>query len=431
MLFEFNAYSSLLLPFFLQGIVFAALLVIRARQNDTASDRWLALLLLLNTLPLMQWMLGFANWYDSHDAHSTFMFYFPFSHWLALGPVFYFYFRSLTNREFRFSRAQLWHFAPEALYLAWIVLVGLYDVVWQHEIQGQPFLNHYGTKGRWACINDEVSPWIEAGGYVSVVVYAWLTLREYRQYRHYINNYFSDTERIKFSWLRNLLYAVLLGLGIVLLFNFVNLSVVKLTYVQFWYSFLATGVLVYYLSIAGLLANYQLVAPLRFQPEAVAHGQFIGLSEIPDNQIDVQDGLSFLKSQTATVTTAEPQVSKADVTAEPDLQRWAAKLTRLMETDRPYLAPELTLSTLAAQLRTNTSLLSRVINSCFGQNFNDYVNTYRVAEAERKLQNPNFRHYTLLAVALESGFNSKSTFNRVFKKLRGATPSEIAAGLNS
>ena len=75
-------------------------------------------------------------------------------------------------------------------------------------------------------------------------------------------------------------------------------------------------------------------------------------------------------------------------------------------------------------------MLSRVINSGFGQNFNDYVNEYRVREAERRLRDPRFRHYTLLAVALESGFNSKSTFNRVFKKLRGATPSEVAAGLN-
>ena len=102
-----------------------------------------------------------------------------------------------------------------------------------------------------------------------------------------------------------------------------------------------------------------------------------------------------------------------------------------MQTARPYLNPELTLGELAGQLRTNTSLLSRVINTCFGQNFNDYINAHRIAEAECKLQDPRYQHYTLLAVALESGFNSKSTFNRVFKKLKAATPSEVAARLNT
>jgi AraC-like DNA-binding protein len=97
-----------------------------------------------------------------------------------------------------------------------------------------------------------------------------------------------------------------------------------------------------------------------------------------------------------------------------------------MRTARPYLAPELTLGELAAQMRTNTSWLSRVINTGCGQNFNDFINEYRVREAEHKLRDPRLRHYTLLAVALESGFNSKSTFNRVFRKLRGVTPSEAA-----
>ena len=87
--------------------------------------------------------------------------------------------------------------------------------------------------------------------------------------------------------------------------------------------------------------------------------------------------------------------------------------------------PELSLRELAQHLRTSPGLLSKVINTGCGQNFNDFVNTYRVAEARRKLQDPAFAHYSLLGVALESGFNSKSTFNRVFKKLAGQAPGEL------
>lgn len=96
-----------------------------------------------------------------------------------------------------------------------------------------------------------------------------------------------------------------------------------------------------------------------------------------------------------------------------------------MTTEQPWLEPELTLTELAQRLRTNPGVLSKVINMGCGQNFNDFVNTYRVAEARRKLADPRFGHYSLVGVALESGFNSKSTFNRVFKKLLAQAPSEV------
>ncbi|MCC3153500.1 AraC family transcriptional regulator [Hymenobacter sp. BT770] len=116
----------------------------------------------------------------------------------------------------------------------------------------------------------------------------------------------------------------------------------------------------------------------------------------------------------------------AVVELAPELQPWREKLLRLMAEEQPWLEPELTLAELAHRLRTNTSLLSHVINTGCGQNFNDFVNRYRVAEAERKLQDPRLVHYSLVGIALECGFNSKSTFNRVFKKLTGRTPGEVS-----
>ncbi|MBC8084236.1 MAG: helix-turn-helix transcriptional regulator, partial [Hymenobacter sp.] len=443
---------SLLLPLLAQGVGVSMVLLTRGRRPEGVSDKWLALLLLLHTTRLAQWMLGFGGWYDAHNALSTFMFYFPFGHWLALGPALYFYFRSLTNQEFRFGRREWLHFLPELLYLSWrLVALGV-DVGWEHGVRGVPFPDHFGTKGRLANVQEEVSFWVEALGYVSVATYAFLTLREYRQYRRYLNDYFSDTEQIRFVWLRNLLVAMLLGAGITFLFSVVNVGVMSLTYYQVWYEYLATGILIYFLSIAGLLTNDRLAAPLHFRPMLSVAGELPAeASFLPkEHQLEPapaiaaepimgsswpaasHDTTSTAGASTAEVTRAAAVTELPALTfepADPELARWVTRLTNLMATDRPYLVPELTLPELAAQLGTNTSVLSRVINTGFGQNFNDYVNGYRVREAERRLRDPRFRHYTLLAVALESGFNSKSTFNRVFKKLRGATPSEVAAGL--
>ena len=92
-----------------------------------------------------------------------------------------------------------------------------------------------------------------------------------------------------------------------------------------------------------------------------------------------------------------------------------------MADERPWLAPELTLAQ-----RLHPAQLSRLINLGCGQSFSEFVNGYRVAEAQRKLADPRFAHYSLLGVALESRVNSKSTFNRVFKKLTGQVPRELA-----
>ncbi|UOQ70301.1 hypothetical protein [Hymenobacter cellulosilyticus] len=239
----------------------------RSRHFGSAADAWLALLLVLHTLRLAQWMLGFAGWYDSHDAFSTFMFYFPFSNWLAVGPALYFYFRSLTNQEFRFGRRHWWPLTPALAYLAFRLGVFIYDIGWWHWLQGQRLPAHFGTKGPLAQYLNELplNYFLDTASYLLIGFYALRTLREYRAYARYLNDNFSDTDQIRFRWLRNVLVAVLVGTAVTLVFGLVNSFVSPLNYYEEWYDYLFTGLLIYYLSIAGLLTGHQL-AGLRFQP---------------------------------------------------------------------------------------------------------------------------------------------------------------------
>ncbi|OWP64189.1 hypothetical protein CDA63_05555 [Hymenobacter amundsenii] len=420
-MFSFNLYSSLLLPFFVQGVVVSGVLGWRSRREESAADAWLALLLLLFAVRLAQWMLGFAGWYDAHDGRTVFMFYFPFSNWLAVGPVLYFYFRSLTNQQFRFGGMHWRHFLPALLYLGWRLVVLAYDLGWWHGWRGRPFFAHFGTKGPLAAWADgqPIDLLVGIVGYALVLYYAVRTLREYRAYANYLDDNFSDTHQIRFRWLRNVLIAVVVGTSITLLFALISDFIQPLDYYQAWYDYLFTGLLIYYLSIAGLLTGHRL-ASLRFQPPTGTASSDAVASEALAEETPEAVPVAF-----------DSIKDPATTEAAEELTRWTARLLQHMETARPYLAPELTLGQLAAQLRTNTSWLSRVINSGCGQNFNDFTNEYRVREAERRLRDPRFRHYTLLAVALEAGFNSKSTFNRVFRKLRGTTPSAVAKKLEA
>ncbi|SMO40481.1 transcriptional regulator, AraC family [Saccharicrinis carchari] len=108
-----------------------------------------------------------------------------------------------------------------------------------------------------------------------------------------------------------------------------------------------------------------------------------------------------------------------------DLDKCFCKIDDYFKTERPYLEPDLTLPKLAKSLNVPHHHLSQVINEVYGQNFFDFINKYRVEEVKNKIVDPQFDNYSLLGIAFESGFNSKSAFNRVFKKFTGKTPSEF------
>ena len=111
---------------------------------------------------------------------------------------------------------------------------------------------------------------------------------------------------------------------------------------------------------------------------------------------------------------------------KPENEHIIALRKRLVE-DRLFLKPTLTLDELAESLNLSKTHLSRTINAELGMGFPDYLNMLRVEEAKSYLTDPEYAHYTLVAIGLEAGFNSKTTFNTAFKKLTSLTPSEYRA----
>ena len=112
-----------------------------------------------------------------------------------------------------------------------------------------------------------------------------------------------------------------------------------------------------------------------------------------------------------------------------DSKEYADRIREYMAGSKPYLEPELSLPQLADDLDIPSHYLSRVINEQFGQNFHDFINGYRVDAFRERMSTGGSENLTLLGIAFECGFNSKSAFNRVFRQFTGMTPSQYKNNL--
>jgi AraC-like DNA-binding protein len=107
-----------------------------------------------------------------------------------------------------------------------------------------------------------------------------------------------------------------------------------------------------------------------------------------------------------------------------NLQSLKHTLNTLMKKQKPYLNPKLGLQELAEPMNVNIHTLSWIINEGYNKNFFDFINEHRIEEFKRLVASEQYKNYTFLAIAMEVGFSSKTTFNRAFKKYSGKTPRE-------
>jgi AraC-like DNA-binding protein len=108
-----------------------------------------------------------------------------------------------------------------------------------------------------------------------------------------------------------------------------------------------------------------------------------------------------------------------------NLSNYKEKVEGYMKKNKPYTNPGLTLNELAQKLKLTPHLLSKIINEGYDKNFFDFINEYRIEEFKQRFEDPRNRQYTMLAIAFEVGFNSKTSFNRAFKKMTQQTPREF------
>lgn len=134
-------------------------------------------------------------------------------------------------------------------------------------------------------------------------------------------------------------------------------------------------------------------------------------------------------SDESSATESKEAPQKSALLNESETEYYVDKLEALMQSSKPYLNSTLSLQELAELSAMSRNILSFVINEKLGKNFYDYINGYRVEAFKARVKEPETQNFTLLSIALECGFNSKATFNRIFKKSTGQTPNQFVKSL--
>lgn len=385
--FGFGQKSSLLLIFFFNGIVFSFLLLKKGIQNNNNANKWLSFLLFLCAMYIAPYMLGYAGWY-SRKVTREILYFIPFMQVLLIGPVIFFYTKSLLNSTFKISKKEYYHFIPALIYLIYSLIVFITDKLILDEF-------YFYADSR----DKDMANWYQIAGIISMVYYLIASLKFYKNYKKLVFDKVSFADSILFEWIPNFLIAFLSIVVLrVLLFllnpewgNFGN---------QFWH-YIAFSIVVLYVSVNG----YANAVKMSF------------LNDVNSESINV-----YQESE-------EDYKTKQDNTNLEEIEFWKDKILHLVENEKVFKNPTLTLSDLSKLLNTNTKTISKSINSGFDMNFNDFINHYRIEAVKEKLHKEEHKTSTLLGIAFDCGFNSKATFNRAFKKSTDLSPKDYLKNL--
>lgn len=298
---------------------------------------------------------------------------FPLIH----GPFLFIYTTSLTNQFKNWNRSIL-HFLPSILVFFFFYDFFLLDEtskVLVYQNGGAGFLN----KLKWYTVVVKISG----------LVYILLALKVLHKHKSNIVTQFSNTDKINLSWLKYLIS----GVGIVWIF-------VLLDNVQYLYS--AVVIFVIFMGYFGI-------------NQAGIFNTVTNELNNDENHLKEEDeeDKSFIKIK----------YQKSGLDYEKAKMIYVL-LKDKMEIEQLFLNPDLTLVDLAKALNIHQNYLSQVINTFEEMNFYDYINKQRVNKFISLIENPDNKKYTILSLAFECGFKSKSTFNKQFKKITNKTPSE-------
>ncbi len=392
--FTFTPYFALNRMFYVIGIVisFFLCLLLLGKKNKTAADYILSFWLC--------WIGAHLGFYYLFLSEKIFEFIvllglaipMPLVH----PPLLYLYTAALCRGQL--PKRWWWHFVPVlACYLYLIPFILLPDErkIWIFQNKGA------GYEGFMLLINIAIN--------VSGVAYTVLSYRLLQKHRRVIADMFSSQEKVNLLWLKNLIYGLAVIWIAVLAGYDPAIYGAAVLFVLFigYFGIRQVGIFTSQPALEMVQSSYD-------PPEPSSSGGESDRAPLP----------AYLEKTDPEATSSDrKKYEKSGLTPEA-AELLHRRLQDLMATQQLFRESELSLTDLAERLDTHPNYLSQIVNEKEGKNFYDYINSMRVEAFLKMTADPKSRQFTLLALALDCGFNSKSAFNRYFKKATGQAPSE-------
>ena len=371
---QFNFWSLLLLICAGQAFFFSVIFIFHKKGNKIA-NKFLAVLIFLFSL----YFLFIALYWSKH------LLYYPNLMGIiglvnySWGPLFYLYVSELLEKNKSFNYKRLLHFIPAVISIIYTSRIYFFDMAKR--------INH--IKNMLADESYNVTLYalfLSSFVIIHIFVYTVMSVRKLNMYSKRNNSIPNTIGYVNYNWLKKLSYSF-----IGFFFTWFMYEIIMYLGVNYYreadYTITFFGVLVFFTVAVNSLRK----------PEIIS-------------------GTSSIKE--------EAKYEKSKIPYD-EAQVYLDKLEKLMKEEKIFLDSELNIKTLSEKIDTTPHRLSQVINEIKKMNFPDYISTYRIEEAKKRLSDPQYAAQTILSIAYDVGFNNKVTFNNTFKKHTGLTPSEF------
>jgi len=375
----------------LQGYIFCFILMANRKLDKHKSIFLAAHIFSASSLLLLPFIEQYFGWNYSWTADSLI--------WISV-PSTYFYLHM-------FSRPT--SFNKDMLHLV-VLTLGAYTLEYWFFIYKA---NIAVVEGRAELLHSPLHLYISIGKFIVFFGYFFAAASLYRKHQQFIRENFSNIRHYNLKWVRNILIwnALLIGyalLAFILSYYIKGFTIGKSNMTAYW----VLIIYIYYASIKGFMQK-----DIHIEPVNITETQLPLITEAPAAEAVIQNVEADIPDE------KKVKYQKSRL-SEGEAKKIVDKVIKAIEKDKLYLDPELTLQELSARADVQPYMVSQSLSMVSGKNFYELINSYRVETAKRLLTSPEKRHLTILSIGFEAGFNSKTTFNTVFKKSTGQTPSE-------
>lgn len=315
------------------------------------------------------------------------------------GPILYLYVKYMTDPMRKFKAGNYLHFIPFVVFFI-VSVIFRADKVFTD-------LTGFLVADRYISLRIVYS----VSFLLSITIYSTLTFITISKHQRHLKDLVSyESGKITLNWLKIISISFYAAFFILFIFGGINIFVSFIPFDPYYTVFI-------FITIFSFVYSFYAIK----QP--VLAGVLIGTEDSKLARFK-KKAAEKQKNEPAVNTLTDKRKYSRSGLSETRARKYLESIIVHMEKEKPYLDRSLTIYDLSQQTGISRHHITQVLNDLHGRNFFTFINEYRVAEVISRMKDPAYKNYTLLAIAYDSGFNSKSTFNTIFKNITGLTPTQ-------